>query len=716
MISGRCRIFGLSVVTAVCYWLADSIVLVFHGRVENILLSLAGLIPAIDLFHRLSAVLLLLALGLAGNRLFDTRMRAVAAAREGAARHQLLAQRHRRVEESHREWLDALDAVRDLIFLHDREGRVLGANRAYAEHAGLTLSELRGRYYWEVFPRGDGLLPGCRHLMESGGDHGGETVEVGDGRVFNSRAFVIRTEDGRYSHSLHILEDVTEQQNTEHALREREARIAAIYEAAHNVSFIMTDLDGTEARVLEFSPGAEQLFGYSREEMIGRPVALLHPPDDVARFPEVFRAMAEQRHGFSGEALLIRRGGERFPALFTSYPLLDPQGEMVAALGVSVDISAQKQTEQALRRSNEELEAVFGSIRVLIAVMDPEFNFVRVNTAYATAAGGTPDDFKGRNHFELYPHEDNQRLFRHVVESGEACSVVARPFQHPAVREGQLSYWDWTLAPIKEGARVEGVVLTLIDVTEREYAVRALHRAHDELEERVHQRTAELESMNRQLESFSYSVSHDLRGPLRTINGFSSVLMEEHRDRLDEEAFDCLRRIKDASDRMDRLIDGLLNLSRIARTELHPQAVNLSAMATEIGDELRQAQPQRVVEFSVTPDLVVNADPHLARILLSNLLENAWKFTSRRERARIEFGRLPDEGAYYVRDNGAGFDMAYSDKLFGAFQRLHAPSEFPGTGIGLATVARIVHAHRGRIWAEGREGEGAAFFFTFGAG
>jgi signal transduction histidine kinase len=230
----------------------------------------------------------------------------------------------------------------------------------------------------------------------------------------------------------------------------------------------------------------------------------------------------------------------------------------------------------------------------------------------------------------------------------------------------------------------------------------------------------ELEGTNRELEAFSYSVSHDLRAPLRAIDGFSQILQEDYEHVLDDEAVDYLGRVRAASGHMATLIDDLLNLSRVGRRPLRRERVDLASLAKEIVEELRESQPERKVEFVAPESIVAWGDASLLKVALENLLGNAWKFTARKEGARIEFGadRKPGPGlsspVYYVRDNGAGFDQTYADKLFGAFQRLHGQDEFEGTGIGLATVARIVHRHGGRVWAEGKVGEGATFYFTLG--
>jgi light-regulated signal transduction histidine kinase (bacteriophytochrome) len=242
-----------------------------------------------------------------------------------------------------------------------------------------------------------------------------------------------------------------------------------------------------------------------------------------------------------------------------------------------------------------------------------------------------------------------------------------------------------------------------------------LAEANRDLERRVAERTAELQVAIQQLEAFSYSVSHDLRAPLRAVSAFSDILADDFSESLGGEGQGHLERVRAGARRMGELIDAMLSLSRVAKTGLSRVPVDLSALADEVSREVSEADAGRSAEFLIHQGLRVVGDPALLRAVVTNLLGNAWKFTSSRPTARIEFGRRGEDeghGVFFVRDNGAGFDMRYASKLFGAFQRLHRQDEFPGTGIGLATVHRIVSQHGGRVWAEGRPGEGATFFFT----
>jgi signal transduction histidine kinase/PAS domain-containing protein len=279
-------------------------------------------------------------------------------------------------------------------------------------------------------------------------------------------------------------------------------------------------------------------------------------------------------------------------------------------------------------------------------------------------------------------------------------------------------YWREVHAPSEaETEAVQKAAYLASIYLDRERSEQEVHQLNTELEERVASRTAELQAVNRELEAFSYSVSHDLRAPLRAIDGFSAILLQSHAEQLDEPSRNLLARIVAAAQRMGRLIDDMLALARVNRSPLHFEHLDLAALARTVAEELAHSQPERQVEFAIAESLPDVADPNLIRVVLENLLGNAWKFTRTRNAARIEFSMAMAAGerVYCVRDNGVGFDMVYADKLFGPFQRLHRPEEFPGTGIGLATVQRLIHRHRGRIWAESRQGHGAAFYFTLDA-
>jgi PAS domain S-box-containing protein len=352
-----------------------------------------------------------------------------------------------------------------------------------------------------------------------------------------------------------------------------------------------------------------------------------------------------------------------------------------------------------LIESEGALRAILAGISDLITVQNKDYDIIWVNQPVINLYG----DVTGKKCYEVYKRstEPCSDCYIETVFNEGKMLFTERPIVMP---NGNLRHNLLQSSPVRdEVGNIVAMLEIVMDITERK-----------RLEEDLKRKTAELEALNKELESFSYSVSHDLRAPLRSIDGFSQVLLEDYAENLNTQGKDYLQRVRTATQRMAEIIDALLELSRVIRSELQLEQVDLSEMAQKIAIELQKSQPERQVEFIITPGLITNGDARLLKLVLENLLGNAWKFTGKQPHPKIEFSVTNPEGesVYFVRDNGAGFDIAYADKLFSAFRRLHSADEFSGIGIGLATVKRIIHRHGGRVWAEGEVGKGATFYFT----
>jgi len=442
--------------------------------------------------------------------------------------------------------------------------------------------------------------------------------------------------------------------------------------------------------------------GYSREEFLRFKITDIRPLEDVPAILES-TAHASGEPETSGPWRHRKKSGEIIYVQVTSHPLVYEGQE--ARLVVAMDVTKRKQAEEALRRSEEIFRLLLSGVRdYSILMLDTEGYVVSWNSGAERIKGYQAEEIVGKHFSRFYPENE--------IRAGKPAQSLKT-----AVEQGRFQEEGWRVR--KDGTQFwADVVVTA--VRDEEGYLRGFGKVTRDItelkrtQEKLGRRSAELEAANRELEAFSYSVSHDLRAPLRAIDGFSQAILEDYADKLDDSGRNFLQRVIAATKRMGTLIDDLLNLSRYTRVDMRRENIELSHLAETVASELRSADPSRQVAVVVAPGLKAQGDPQLLRVVLENLMANSWKFTSKTEKARIEFGTVNGDGgpAFYVRDNGAGFDMEYADRLFGAFQRLHDTSEFAGTGIGLATVQRIINRHGGRVWAEGQVGKGATIYFT----
>jgi len=466
---------------------------------------------------------------------------------------------------------------------------------------------------------------------------------------------------------------------------------------------------------LEVNDAAISQYGYTREEFLQKRITDLRSPEEADRLVRDLRQAAPGLRRWVNMRHRTRDG--RILDVEVAAHTLELRG-LAAVLVVVHDVTERKRAEAALRRSEAKHRAILEAALDCIITMDGDGRVSEFNPAAERTFGYRRADVLGRPLAELIIPPDLRQAHRAGLarhrSTGEH-TVLGRRIEMRAVRaDGREFPVELAITKI-QGDGEELYTGYLRDITERKESEDALSRLNLELEQRVTQRTAELQAAVDELEAFSYSVSHDLRAPLRSIDGFSQALIEDAGPILTDETRRHLDRIRVATQQMGHLIDDLLQLSKVSRGDMSRATVDLGELATRVAHELNRRSSGHSPALTVASQLVALGDPRLLRILLENLLDNAWKFTSRRADARVEIGGAagPDGSSiFFVRDNGVGFDAAYAAKLFTPFQRLHAASDFPGTGIGLATVRRIVHRHGGRVWADGSPGRGACVSFT----
>ena len=478
-----------------------------------------------------------------------------------------------------------------------------------------------------------------------------------------------------------------------------------------------------QGRIVCFNRYTEELTGYRLDEVRGRDwFTTFLPQRDRPPTRDLFARAINGSPTLGSVNPILTKDGREVQVEWYDTVLRDPAGQAVGLLSIGHDVTARlraetaaREAERALGESEARFRAIFEQAAVGVAEVDLNTRrFVRANRKYCDIVGRTEEELLDLSALDLtHPEDvaDDAARMQELAEGRSAGFTVEKRYLH---RDGSIVWVELSVSRLSGLNEPAGhYIATEVDITERRRAEQIIALLNREQRDRL----VELDALNKELESFSYSVSHDLRAPLRAMDGFSRLVLEDYAALLDEKGQHYLERIRTASQTMGQLIDDLLNLSRITRDPMRREPVDLSKLAREVADALRMADPQRVVEFSIADGVAAYGDVRLLRIALENLLGNAWKFTGTHPTALIEFGvaAIDGEDAYFVRDDGAGLDMAYADKLFAPFRRLHTTAEFPGTGVGLATVQRVIHRHGGRAWAEGEVERGATFYFTLPA-
>ena len=616
----------------------------------------------------------------------------------------------------------ALDTQLDTFFLFDpTTGKALRWNKAFRDASGYTDKEIAflpapaSYYSLEDLERAKSFI---NHVLKGGSG----AIELklisknGSKTLTEYRVSVIYDKNSKPKYMVSIGRDISERKKAEKELKASNAFLHRVMDESPFAMWI-SDKKGT---MIRSNRALRKTLNVTNEQLIGKYNILEDTNLDLQGVRSKVEAVFNKKEpvSFSMEWLANKAGDVNFARgkdVFidvSMFPVLDSSKNITNVVCQWVDVTKRKQAEVALSKSESQKKAILNGIGTNIAFVNDKLEILWANKCSANSVGKIANEMLGKKCHELWADP---------LKPCDRCPTLkafkTKKSEHSIMTTPDGRIWDEKGEPVFDNeGKLIGVVEIAQDITEQKKAEEKLEEYRNNLEKIVAERTRALEQANKELESFSYSVSHDLRTPLRGIDGFSKILLDTYSDKIDATGQDYLSRVRKATQHMGRLIDDILLLSRITRKEIGKKQINMNPVIESILDELRQSEPDRTITCTIHPELTAIADKNLLEIAIQNLLDNAWKFTKNKREAIIEFGETTVKGknTFFIRDNGIGFDMQYADKLFEPFMRLHTDKKYPGTGIGLATVKRIIKKHGGEIWPEAKLGKGATFYFTLG--
>lgn len=612
-------------------------------------------------------------------------------------------------EEERRQWADAFEHCAHGIAIGDPyTHRIVVCNSAFAKLHRARVEDIVGSAILSLYAPWE--HEHIRHNIIRADQIGHAQYEAHmirrDGSTFPVQMDLVsvRGDDGDLLYRVATVQDISQ-------------RKAAEKEAAHQASVLKHVNDAVITSdenlvITSWNSAAELMYGWLADEVIGK------KGEDVLQTEFFNRSRTDTIQGlkdsgeFSAEITQVRKDGTRFHVETRTVAMYDESGRTIGFVSVNRDITERKQAEAAILESESRYHHILDTMNEGCQIIDFDWRYIYVNDVVARQGQQQREDLLHHTMMELYPGIEHTELFRALRECME--QRIPRRMENQFVFPNNTVGWfDLSIQPVQEG-----IFILSTDITERKMADEEIRQLNEKLEERVIDRTAQLHAANRELEAFSYSVSHDLRAPLRAINGYTRILMEDYSSLFDEEGRRVCNVITTEAQRMGSLIDDLLSFSRLSRKEMQATDIDMKTLAHDVFKKLTTEEQRQHIDLKIGRLPHAKGDPALMHQVWMNLISNAIKFSSRRERAVIELGtkRSDSEIIYCIRDNGAGFDIQYVDKLFGVFQRLHSEDEFEGTGVGLAIVQRIIQRHGGRVWAEGEEDKGATFYFALPRG